>query len=118
MRERSRPSTPNSTDSAPKLPSLAMERIKIHNTAALDRMTAMQQRYQQHQEMISSNNELNRRNSSASQFEETNVSVQCIQYAMHMHITKSVSVVFIMCVVYFVNNNQLMFNHNSSFRIT
>lgn len=52
-----------------------MERIKIHNTAALDRMATMQQRYHQHQEIMGSNMELNRRISSASQFEETNVSV-------------------------------------------
>lgn len=76
-RSQSRPSTPNSTDSsAPKLPSLAMERIKIHTTAALGRMANMQQRYQQHQDMIKSNTDLSRRtsNASQSQFDDSNVS--------------------------------------------
>lgn len=77
VQEQSRPTTPNSTASdatATKLPSLAMERIKIQNRAALDRMASMQQRYQQHQEMVNSNMELNRRTSNGSQFDDVHVS--------------------------------------------
>lgn len=76
--EQSRPTTPNSIISdatTTKLPSLAMERIKIQNRSALDRMASMQQRYQQHQEMINSNAELNRRTSNGSQFDDINVSL-------------------------------------------
>lgn len=73
----SRPATPNSDSStltATKLPSLAMERIKIHTTAAFDRMSIMQKRYHEHQEALRSTSDLSRQPSNASQFEESNVS--------------------------------------------
>lgn len=50
-----RPETPNS-DTSSKLPSLAMERIKIHTNNARDRMEIMQKRYHDYQESIKSDN--------------------------------------------------------------
>lgn len=60
-------------------PSLAMERIKIHTTAALDRMNIMQKRYHEHQDLAKSNgcSDLSRRTSNASQFDDSNVSCTC-----------------------------------------
>lgn len=51
-----------------------MERIKIHTTAAFDRMSIMQKRYHEHQEALRSTSDLSRQPSNASQFEESNVS--------------------------------------------
>lgn len=49
----SRPETPNS-DTSSKLPSLAMERIKIHTNNARDRMEIMQKRYHDYQDSLKS----------------------------------------------------------------
>lgn len=46
-----RSETPNS-DSSAKLPSLAMERIKIHTNNARDRMEIMQKRYHEYKESL------------------------------------------------------------------
>lgn len=50
-----RPETPNS-DTSTKLPSLAMERIKIHTNNARDRMEIMQKRYHEYQESMKNDN--------------------------------------------------------------
>lgn len=50
-----RPQTPNS-DTSTKLPSLAMERIKIHTNNARDRMEIMQKRYHEYQESMKNDN--------------------------------------------------------------
>lgn len=80
QKSQSRPVTPNSessTSTATKLPSLAMERIKIQTTAAFDRMSIMQKRYHEHQEALRSTSDLSRHPSNASQFEDSNVSWIC-----------------------------------------
>lgn len=65
----SRPVTPNS-DSSTKLPSLAMERIKIHTNNARDRMEIMQKRYHEYQDsMKSDHSSSNRTSMNASPFE-------------------------------------------------
>lgn len=66
----SRPGTPNSDTSA-KLPSLAMERIKIHTNNAKDRMEIMQKRYHEYQDSLKANgnNDSNRASMNASPFE-------------------------------------------------
>lgn len=50
-----RPETPNS-DTSTKLPSLAMERIKIQTNNARDRMEIMQKRYHEYQESMKNDN--------------------------------------------------------------
>lgn len=55
-----------------------MERIKIHTTAAFDRMSIMQKRYHEHQEALRSTSDLSRPNSNASQFDDSNVSCHTI----------------------------------------
>lgn len=50
-----RPETPNS-DTSTKLPSLAMERIKIQTNNARDRMEIMQKRYHEYQESMKDEN--------------------------------------------------------------
>ncbi|XP_055299571.1 E3 ubiquitin-protein ligase lubel isoform X2 [Sitodiplosis mosellana] len=70
----SRPGTPNS-DSSSKLPSLAMERIKIHTSNARDRMEIMQKRYHEYQDSLNTsggNSESNRASMNASPFERIN----------------------------------------------
>lgn len=52
---RPRPETPNS-DTSSKLPSLAMERIKIQTNNARDRMEIMQKRYHEYQESMKNDN--------------------------------------------------------------
>lgn len=67
----SRPGTPNSESSA-KLPSLAMERIKIHTNNARDRMEIMQKRYHEYQDSLKmgdTNSDSNRGSLNASPFE-------------------------------------------------
>lgn len=53
-----RSETPNS-DSSAKLPSLAMERIKIQTNNARDRMEIMQKRYHEYQEQVKSASSVN-----------------------------------------------------------
>lgn len=50
-----RSETPNS-DASSKLPSLAMERIKIQTNNARDRMEIMQKRYHEYQESLKNDN--------------------------------------------------------------
>lgn len=69
----SRPTTPsghNPFDVIQRAPSITMEKIKNQTSATLDRMSILQQRYRQHQE-IRRNSELDpsRRLSSASQMD-------------------------------------------------
>lgn len=65
----SRPETPNS-DTSTKLPSLAMERIKIHTNNARDRMEIMQKRYHDYQDSLKSDqSNSNRASMNASPFE-------------------------------------------------
>lgn len=73
----SRPTTPNSSsESSSKRHSITMERIKNQQSAALDRMTALQKRYHEHQQEKSGNNsDVSRRTSNASQFEDEDVSI-------------------------------------------
>lgn len=69
----SRPTTPtsgnhNPFDAIQKPPSITMEKIKNHTSATLDRMSILQQRYRQHQEIMrSSGVDLSRRTSNTSQ---------------------------------------------------
>lgn len=70
----SRPTTPGSQnpfDAIQKPNSLAMERIKHQTSATLDRMSILQQRYRQHQEIMkASGDPNNRRISSSSQADD------------------------------------------------
>ncbi|XP_031617064.1 uncharacterized protein LOC116336963 isoform X2 [Contarinia nasturtii] len=67
----SRPGTPNS-DCSTKLPSLAMERIKIHTNNAKDRMEIMQKRYHDYQDSLKTggSSDSNRASMNASPFED------------------------------------------------
>lgn len=66
----SRPETPNS-DTSSKLPSFAMERIKVHTNNARDRMEIMQKRYHEYQDSLKTggHSEMNRASMNASPFE-------------------------------------------------
>lgn len=59
----SRPTTPLSESSTKSHKSLQMTRIQNQTSAALSRMAILQQRYQDHQEMLRSNGDLNHRSS-------------------------------------------------------
>lgn len=66
----SRPGTPNS-DCSSKLPSFAMERIKIQTNNAKDRMEIMQKRYHDYQDSLKTggSSDSNRASMNASPFE-------------------------------------------------
>lgn len=67
-----RPETPNSDTSSTKLPSLAMERIKIRTNNARDRMEIMQKRYHEYKEsleLLNDTNNTRRASLNASPFE-------------------------------------------------
>lgn len=94
-----RPITPtnqqNPFDVIQKAPSITMEKIKTQTSATLDRMSILQQRYRQHQEIMKADGDQNRRASTVSQADDNSVSNSYNQFYFHL---------FLFC------QNPLMFN--------
>lgn len=87
----SRPGTPNSDTSSVKLPSLAMERIKIHTSNAMDRMEIMQKRYHEYKNSLKNgdaNSDSRRASMNASPFE---VCLFSLNYNCNFIVTKILS---------------------------
>lgn len=94
----SRPGTPNS-DTSSKLPSLAMERIKIHTNNARDRMEIMQKRYHEYKDSIQNgNSDSNRASLNASPFEVCYLT----NYFIQILVTKTFTTIFFCANLFFV----------------